>query len=435
MAKIKRYTGTGWVEVLDGKALGSANTARPTNINTTQWHEPNGYGQGGYLEYVTAFHDATGVPSAEASSDNCLLNFGWDNGSWGSQMLVCSSEAAEECRVYVRNNYDNIAGKYSDWKRLAFASEVPTVYDWAKKSDLSGAINTLSTGSSTPTDGDYYVCQYAGGGTSVTTYHRRPHSALWSYINGKASSVYAKQSDMSTALSAKQDKLTITGATYLNGSNIETETEESKKGIYSKKAVDSLFVKQSDLRIATEEVAGLVKLGSGTISTLTPQSVTAMTARTYLIQRNGSGQLVVNVPWVETDTRVATTTIYGYVYMTQASLLDCTGYSTHGYWRDPNTDVVVCYGTTGSISGSGNKITFKYSFKGAPTITVTPFFKSTSETSIGTQYRNAATVRCYIVNGSLSASYSSSSTVTGFVLDTGNTESQYFNYVAIGRVK
>lgn len=188
MAKLKRYNGSGWVEVLDGKALGSANTTRPTNINTIQWHEPNGFGQGGYLEYVTAFHDATGVPSAEASSDNCLLNFGWDNDSWGSQMLVCSSGATEECRVYVRNNYDNIAGKYSDWKRLAFASEVPTVYDWAKKSDLSGAINTLSTGTATPADNDYYVTQYAGGGSSVTTYHRRPHYALWNYVKEKINS-------------------------------------------------------------------------------------------------------------------------------------------------------------------------------------------------------------------------------------------------------
>lgn len=56
--------------------------------------------------------------------------------------------------------------------------------------DLSTMINTLSTGTATPVDADYYVCQYAGGGTSTTTYHRRPMSALWSYIKGKADSVY-----------------------------------------------------------------------------------------------------------------------------------------------------------------------------------------------------------------------------------------------------
>ncbi|MGI5873548.1 MAG: hypothetical protein ACOX8R_02665 [Bacillota bacterium] len=52
-------------------------------------------------------------------------------------------------------------------------------------------INALSTGDSAPVDSDYYVSQYASGGTTTTTFHRRPMSALWTYIKGKADSVYA----------------------------------------------------------------------------------------------------------------------------------------------------------------------------------------------------------------------------------------------------
>lgn len=48
--------------------------------------------------------------------------------------------------------------------------------------DLSTMINTLSTGSSTPTDEDYFVSQYVGGGTTTTTYLRRPVKALLEYI-------------------------------------------------------------------------------------------------------------------------------------------------------------------------------------------------------------------------------------------------------------
>lgn len=59
---------------------------------------------------------------------------------------------------------------------------------------VSAALNRLSTGSDTPSDADYYICQYARGGTSKTTYHRRPVSALWSYIKGKADAVYAAKS-------------------------------------------------------------------------------------------------------------------------------------------------------------------------------------------------------------------------------------------------
>ena len=60
--------------------------------------------------------------------------------------------------------------------------------------DLSALINTLSTGSATPQDADYYVSQYVGGGDTTTTYHRRPMSALWAYIKGKADVVFAAKS-------------------------------------------------------------------------------------------------------------------------------------------------------------------------------------------------------------------------------------------------
>ena len=60
----------------------------------------------------------------------------------------------------------------------------------ASKSELtSSLINSLSTGSSKPVDADYYVSQYAGGGTTNTSYQRRPVSALWEYIKDKISSV------------------------------------------------------------------------------------------------------------------------------------------------------------------------------------------------------------------------------------------------------
>ena len=60
----------------------------------------------------------------------------------------------------------------------------------ASKSALTSTlINSLSTESSTPKDADYYVSQHEGGGTSNTTYVRRPVSALWNYIKGKISSV------------------------------------------------------------------------------------------------------------------------------------------------------------------------------------------------------------------------------------------------------
>ena len=51
-------------------------------------------------------------------------------------------------------------------------------------------INLLSTGTDTPKDDDYFISQYAGGGETTKTYHRRKISKLWSYIKSKADSVY-----------------------------------------------------------------------------------------------------------------------------------------------------------------------------------------------------------------------------------------------------
>lgn len=62
--------------------------------------------------------------------------------------------------------------------------------DASHSHDLNTMINTLAEGTSTPTDNDYYIAQYAGGGTTTTTYTRRLHSTLWSYIKGKSDSVY-----------------------------------------------------------------------------------------------------------------------------------------------------------------------------------------------------------------------------------------------------
>ena len=53
-------------------------------------------------------------------------------------------------------------------------------------------INALDAGTSTPVDADYIISQYVGGGTSNTSFIRRPISALWSYIQNKANSVYLK---------------------------------------------------------------------------------------------------------------------------------------------------------------------------------------------------------------------------------------------------
>ena len=87
-------------------------------------------------------------------------------------------------------------------------------------------INALDTGSSTPVDNDYYVSQYVNGGTTTTTYHRKPMSALWNYIKGKIQSVALTIGSTASAIAE-----TLYGSLTVKNSNGTTTASISQAGV------------------------------------------------------------------------------------------------------------------------------------------------------------------------------------------------------------
>ena len=55
---------------------------------------------------------------------------------------------------------------------------------------------------------------------------------------------------------------------------------------------------------ATSSTYGVVKLGSDTVQSTAANSVTSTSSRTYAVQKNSNGQLVVNVPWTTSSASI-----------------------------------------------------------------------------------------------------------------------------------
>lgn len=66
----------------------------------------------------------------------------------------------------------------------------------------------------------------------------------------------------------------------------------------------ALKTKLDGISAATSSVLGLVKLGSDTVQSTAANSVTSTSSRTYAIQKNSNGQLVVNVPWTTSSASI-----------------------------------------------------------------------------------------------------------------------------------
>ena len=109
--------------------------------------------------------------------------------------------------------------------------------------NLNEMINTqLTTGSSTPSDNDFYISQYAGGGATTTTYHRRPISALWNYIKSKADAVYSAKSHTHT-----KSQITDFPASLKNPTALTIQTNGAIAATYDGSAAKTVNITKGNI--------------------------------------------------------------------------------------------------------------------------------------------------------------------------------------------
>ena len=121
---------------------------------------------------------------------------------------------------------------------------------------------------------------------------------------------------------------------------------------------------------ATSATLGLVKLGSDTTQSTAANSVSTSAGRTYAVQLNSSNQMVVNVPWVDTNTNTTYSAGNGLtltgtsfsVNANQTSIVNTIGYSADNYfksaitsmeWRMDGTIDMALF-NTGNLDVAGN---------------------------------------------------------------------------------
>lgn len=203
-------------------------------INQKSAFNVKGTGYTGWISGNTK--NGKAVISTYSNSDD-LLYFGWMNNSstvnslsnqmtWDGLTGALSATSFRGSGAGLTNlNAGNITSGTFSSDRLP---TVPASKGGTGKTNLKDSanvlLNALDTGTSTPADGDYYISQYVNGGTTTTTYHRRPMSSLWNWINSKT---------INTAVKASQDgNGNVIANTYLarSGGTMTGQIQTSFKG-------------------------------------------------------------------------------------------------------------------------------------------------------------------------------------------------------------
>lgn len=238
----------------------------------------------------------------------------------------------------------------------------------ASKSALtSSLINSLSTESSTPVDADYYVSQHQNGGTSNTSFVRRPVSSLWEYIKDKISSVlgltksnYAgKAATAGTADKAVADKSgNAIETTYATKSELSTHTSNTTVHITAEER--TAWNAKASTSVATTSANGLMsktdKAKLDGISSGANKSDVSYASKKLTKTINGTTTDVVAASKIISDTN----TFGNFAAVTDVTV---SNIKFHTYWQVAPTSSNIVYGF--AVHPTNGKLYRVYNNKGS----------------------------------------------------------------------
>lgn len=123
-------------------------------------------------------------------------------------------------------------------------------------------------------------------------------TTFWGKVKAWATATFAGKSHTHTKSQITDFPASLKNPAALKFTGASTQSYDGSQAITVNIPSGSTYT----LPTATASVLGGVKLGSDTAQTVAAQTVSTQASRTYAIQKNASGQLVVNVPWTDTNT-------------------------------------------------------------------------------------------------------------------------------------
>ncbi len=221
------------------------------------------------------------------------------------------------------------------------ATEFLNSVDFNQNQLIAPVIENLGTEPGSPSEGQMYY-NNTGGSTDMYFWNG---SAFVSMTGGMSNGILRDDEgsvdDVTISNGVFVEFAAATGALGTNISGSGTTSDPYKMTITSP---------NTEYSVATSSALGLVKLGSDSTQTEAGNTVTTTASRSYKIQLNSSNQMLVNVPWTDTNTEYSmmTSSVLGLGKLfsdtqqdTAANAVTSTASRTYGIQANSSDQLVV----------------------------------------------------------------------------------------------
>ena len=163
--------------------------------------------------------------------------------------------------------------------------------DFNQNQLIAPVIENLGTEPGSPSEGQMYY-NNTGGSTDMYFYN----GSSFVSMTGGMSNWILRDDD--------NDDVTIGNGVYVKfvSSTGTAGTNISGAGSTGDPYIMTITSPNTEYSVATTSALGLVKLGDDTTQSTAGNTVTTTASRSYKIQLNGDNQMLVNVPWTDTNT-------------------------------------------------------------------------------------------------------------------------------------